>query len=71
MSGTFSNYYSSTQLCQWCHQQINPIKLRKNCEHKTCDKCIMKDTYSQSDCPLCWLYDAQKYIEINKICSGK
>jgi len=66
-----SYYNSSIEKCQLCYRQTDRVQKGKYCQHTICNKCIIKETNCQSDCPLCWNENIKQFTHINKICSGK
>lgn len=62
---------SLVKKCQWCLRQTDRIEKGKHCHDQLCDRCVIKDSNCQSNCPICWEKNICKYLNINRICSGK
>lgn len=58
-------------ICEWCGESTVNNQLKTVCQHRICDRCIIRDKKCQSDCPMCWYVNGEQFIKSNKVCSGK
>lgn len=64
-------YPPSVNKCPWCSRQTDRIEKGRLCNDQLCDKCVIKDSHCQSNCPICWEKNILEYLKNNGICSGK